>query len=41
MKQQKFERTYYLYDGRIVEFSRSIYRGDAYNSVAKLRLSQK
>lgn len=34
------ERTSYLPDGRVAEFTRSIYRGDAYNFVAELRLSQ-
>ena len=34
------ERTSYLDDGRVVEFTQSIYRGDAYNFVAELRLSQ-
>jgi GntR family transcriptional regulator len=32
------ERTSYLASGRIVEFTRSIYRGDAYDFVAELRL---
>ena len=34
------ERTSYLSDGRVVEFTKSIYRGDTYNFVAELRLSQ-
>ncbi len=34
------ERTSYLADGRIVEFTQSIYRGDAYNFVAELRLAK-
>lgn len=34
------ERTPYLSDGRVVEFTKSIYRGDTYNFVAELRLSQ-
>ena len=34
----KIERTSYLPSGRIVEFTRSIYRGDAYDFVAELRL---
>ena len=34
------ERTSYLGDGRVVEFTKSIYRGDTYNFVAELRLSQ-
>lgn len=36
----RIERTSYLPDGRIVEFTRSIYRGDAYNFVAELRLAK-
>ncbi|MGJ5619682.1 GntR family transcriptional regulator [Sulfitobacter sp. MF3-043] len=36
----RIERTSYLADGRIVEFTRSIYRGDAYNFVAELRLAK-
>ncbi len=35
----KIERTSYLKDGRVVEFTRSIYRSDAYDFVAELRLS--
>ena len=31
------ERTSYLIQGRVVEFTRSIYRGDAYDFVAELR----
>ncbi|MGI1663631.1 GntR family transcriptional regulator [Palleronia sp. KMU-117] len=34
----KIERTSYLPSGRVVEFTRSIYRGDAYDFVAELRL---
>jgi len=34
----RIERISYLTDGRIVEFTRSIYRGDAYDFVAELRL---
>ncbi len=34
----RIERTSYLADGRIVEFTRSIYRGDSYDFVAELRL---
>ena len=34
----RIERTSYLASGRIVEFTRSIYRGDAYDFVAELRL---
>lgn len=36
----QIERTSYLADGRVVEFTQSIYRGDAYNFVAELRLSK-
>jgi GntR family transcriptional regulator len=36
----KIERTSYLPDGRIAEFTKSIYRGDAYNFVAELRLAK-
>ncbi len=36
----KIERTSYLADDRIVEFTKSIYRGDAYNFVAELRLAK-
>ncbi len=32
------ERTSYLASGRVVEFTRSIYRGDTYDFVAELRL---
>lgn len=35
----RIERTSYLPDGRVVEFTRSMYRGDAYDFVAELRLS--
>lgn len=35
----QIERTSYLADGRTVEFTQSIYRGDAYNFVAELRLA--
>lgn len=34
------ERTSYLADGRAVEFTHSIFRGDAYNFVAELRLAK-
>lgn len=34
------ERTSYLEGGRVVEFTRSLYRGDAYDFVAELRLSK-
>ncbi|NNE78728.1 MAG: GntR family transcriptional regulator [Silicimonas sp.] len=33
------QRTSYLNSGRVAEFTRSIYRGDAYDFVAELRLS--
>ena len=35
----RIERTSYLADGQTVEFTQSIYRGDAYNFVAELRLA--
>ncbi|WP_323005128.1 GntR family transcriptional regulator [Pseudorhodobacter sp.] len=35
----RIERTSYLASGRAVEFTRSIYRGDAYDFVAELRLA--
>jgi GntR family transcriptional regulator len=34
------ERTSYLESGRAIEFTRSLYRGDAYNFVAELRLGR-
>jgi len=34
------ERISYLASGKVVEFTRSIYRGDAYDFVAELRLSE-
>ncbi len=34
----RIERISYLADGRVVEFTRSVYRGDAYDFVAELRL---
>jgi GntR family transcriptional regulator len=34
------ERTSYLASGRVVEFTRSIYRGDTYDFVAELRLGE-
>ena len=37
----KIERTSYLSGGRVAEFTRSIYRGDAYDFVAELRLAEK
>lgn len=36
----RIERTSYLEDGSVAEFTRSVYRGDAYNFVAELRLPQ-
>ncbi|MCL4133635.1 UNVERIFIED_CONTAM: hypothetical protein GTU68_007310 [Idotea baltica] len=36
----RIERVSYLQDGRVVEFTQSIYRGDAYNFVAELRLAK-
>jgi GntR family transcriptional regulator len=36
----RIERTSYLRDGRIIEFTQSIYRGDAYNFVAERRLAK-
>lgn len=36
----RIERTSYLESGRVVEFTRSLYRGDAYDFVAELRLSR-
>jgi GntR family transcriptional regulator len=36
----RIERTSYLPQGRTVEFTRSVYRGDAYDFVAELRLSE-
>lgn len=34
----RIERISYLASGRVIEFTRSIYRGDAYDFVAELRL---
>jgi len=34
------QRTSYLADDRVAEFTRSLYRGDAYDFVAELRLSE-
>lgn len=34
------ERTSYLKGGRVVEFTRSVYRGDAYDFVAELRIDK-
>ncbi|PIB24741.1 phage tail protein [Amylibacter kogurei] len=36
----QIERMSYLADGRVAEFTQSIYRGDAYNFVAELRLAK-
>ena len=36
----QIERTSYHADGRTVEFTKSVYRGDAYNFVAELRLAK-
>ena len=36
----KIERTSYLAAGRVVEFTQSVYRGDAYSFVAELRLAK-
>ncbi len=36
----RIERTSYLESGRVVEYTRSLYRGDAYDFVAELRLSR-
>ncbi len=36
----KIERVSYLNSGRVAEFTQSLYRGDAYNFVAELRLSK-
>ncbi|MEM9583705.1 MAG: GntR family transcriptional regulator [Pseudomonadota bacterium] len=35
----RIQRTSYLHSGRVAELTRSIYRGDAYDFVAELRLS--
>lgn len=37
----RIERTSYLPGGRVAEFTRSIYRGDAYDFVAEMRLAEK
>jgi GntR family transcriptional regulator len=34
------ERISYLASGRVIEFTRSVYRGDTYDFVAELRISQ-
>ncbi|MEM9223014.1 MAG: GntR family transcriptional regulator [Pseudomonadota bacterium] len=36
----RIERTSYVTQGRVVEFTRSIYRGDAYHFVAELRFTE-
>ena len=36
----EIERTSYTESGRVVEFTQSIYRGDAYNFVAELKLAK-
>lgn len=36
----RIERISYLESGRVAEFTQSLYRGDAYNFVAELRLSK-
>ena len=36
----RIERTSYLSEGRVAEFTQSLYRGDAYNFVAELRLAK-
>lgn len=36
----RIERMSYLASGRLIEFTRSVYRGDAYDFVAELRLPQ-
>ncbi|HHL22869.1 MAG TPA: GntR family transcriptional regulator [Aliiroseovarius sp.] len=36
----RIERTSYLPGGRVVEFTRSVYRGDAHDFVAELRLAE-
>jgi GntR family transcriptional regulator len=33
------ERISYLASGKVIEFTRSVYRGDTYDFVAELRLS--
>lgn len=37
----RIERRSYLEDGRVIEFTRSTYRGDAYDFVAELRLASR
>lgn len=36
----RIERVSYLPDGRVVEFTRSLYRGDAYDFVAEMRIQE-
>lgn len=36
----RIERVSYLADGRVVEFTRSLYRGDAYDFVAEMRIPE-
>lgn len=36
----RIERVSYLPDGRVVEFTRSLYRGDAYDFVAEMRIPE-
>lgn len=36
----RIERVSYLADGRVVEFTRSLYRGDAYDFVAELHIAE-
>ena len=36
----RIERIGYLASGRVVEFTRSVYRGDAYDFVAELTLAE-
>ena len=36
----RIERVSYLPDGRVAEFTKSIYRGDAYDFVAELRIAE-
>lgn len=36
----RIERTSYMASGRVAEFTRSLYRGDAYDFVAELRLAE-
>ena len=35
------ERISYLASGKVIEFTRSVYRGDAYDFVVELRLGDK